>query len=75
MKAFPHTKHFSDTHDNDFMNGMDLRDYFAAKAMQSMVQDHALKNTIIDIGGSIPKVISKSAYEYADAMLKARAAE
>ena len=43
--------------------GMELRDYFAAKAMQGMLAD---PNTpeIMDIAGA--------AYEVADAMLKAR---
>ena len=45
--------------------GMTLRDYFAAKAMQGMLAD---PNTpeIIDIAGA--------AYEVADAMLRARQA-
>jgi hypothetical protein len=45
--------------------GMTLRDYFAAKAMQGMLAD---PNTpeIMDIAGA--------AYEVADAMLKARQA-
>jgi hypothetical protein len=43
-------------------NGMTLRDYFAAKAMQSMV--------VLDHMGS--GTIAKEAYEMADAMLKER---
>jgi hypothetical protein len=41
--------------------GMDLRDYFAAKAMQTILSD-----------GLDPKDTAAFAYEYADAMMKAR---
>ena len=40
--------------------GMTLRDYFAAKAMQALVEDNYFN------------VTAKKAYEMADAMLKAR---
>ena len=43
-----------------FDPGMTLRDYFAAKAMQSFVID------------TMPDKCAELAYEYADAMLKAR---
>ena len=43
-----------------FMGGMTLRDYFAAKAMQECV------------GAVSPEVGTRLAYEWADAMLKAR---
>lgn len=42
-------------------NGMTLRDYFAAKAMQNYIGDDYT-----------PDAIAKAAYEMADAMLKAR---
>ena len=42
-------------------NGMTLRDYFAAKAMQNYICDDYT-----------PDAIAKTAYEMADAMLKAR---
>ena len=45
--------------------GMTLRDYFAAKAMQATLIDHKLKN--FD-----DYVVSKIAYQMADAMLEAR---
>jgi hypothetical protein len=41
--------------------GMNLRDYFAAKAMQAMVNEYDDFN-----------MMSKYAYEMADAMMKAR---
>ena len=43
--------------------GMTLRDYFAAKAMQSMAQKYSHEGDI-----------SRNAYKIADAMLKAREA-
>lgn len=64
MKAYPHTKHFSDYHDNDNMNGMDLRDYFAAKAMQGLVLEC---NSVTEL--------AKEAYRVADAMMKTRNAK
>jgi hypothetical protein len=51
MKAFP-------THKEE---GMELRDYFAAKAMQAMVNDYNDFN-----------FMAKYAYEVADAMMKER---
>jgi len=45
--------------------GMTLRDYFAAKAMQAIISSH--DNTTLDF-------VSGKAYQYADAMLKAREA-
>ena len=56
MKAFPKTSSYDEN------NGMDLRDYFAAKAMQALIEDEQ----------SCPDWLSKTAYEYADAMMKAR---
>ncbi len=46
--------------------GMTLRDYFAAKAMQSILarEDGRFTTTLEYVGGK--------AYQYADAMLKAR---
>jgi hypothetical protein len=49
-------------------NGMTLRDYFAAKAMQSILarEDGRFTTTLEFVGNY--------AYQYADAMLKARGA-
>ena len=47
---------------HDFTMGMTLRDYFAAKAMQALMNGNYLHLT------------AKQAYEMADAMLKAREA-
>jgi hypothetical protein len=43
-----------------YKSGMTLRDYFAAKAMQALIQHHYFD------------VAAKKSYEVADAMLKAR---
>lgn len=50
----------------DFIkDGMTLRDYFAAKALQGMLAEISLKAT--------PKEFADQAYKISDAMLKARA--
>lgn len=56
---------------NDFNEGgMTLRDYFAAKAMQGFITNHDTRRSdLIDV----PQ-LAKSAYNVADAMLKARVA-
>jgi len=51
--------------------GMTLRDYFAAKAMQGMMAYDPIK-FIIDNNTSMAKSISINAYYIADAMLEAR---
>lgn len=64
MKAFPVVvpdleEHFS------IQNGMDLRDYFAAKAMQALLwnPDKALDDK---------EDVVRAAYEYAEEMMKVR---
>ena len=49
--------------------GMTLRDYFAAKAMQGMLANPKLQEQILKAGQSW---IEESAWAVADAMLKAR---
>ena len=51
--------------------GMSLRDYFAAKAMQGGIGLIPHMKPPAD-GITVPQAITKMAYEYADAMLKAR---
>ena len=51
-----------------FQNGMTLRDYFAAKAMQGFVSDSDWR---VDMH---PDETARAAYSQADAMLKAREA-
>jgi hypothetical protein len=62
MKAFPTTKPLDSWGDPNA--GMDLRDYFAAKAMH-----YWLCNPINDIQ---IENLCKGAYQVADAMIKAR---
>ncbi len=61
-KAFPRSNGIS----ND---GMDLRDYFAAKALMSML------GPVQNITDGTPKIAAEYAYKFADAMLKARKSE
>jgi len=58
MKAFP----ASDMFEREDRKGMDLRDYFAAKALQAMIQ----RNT-----GDMHRW-PVNAYDWADRMMKAR---
>ena len=69
MKAFPTNIENYDTRIDDDCSGMDLRDYFAAKAMQAII-------TRCDEGSSeiehIDSWIGSYAYTVADAMMEAR---
>jgi hypothetical protein len=51
--------------------GMTLRDYFAAKAMQSTLADDAYVERT-ETAAEWLAIVAKSSYEIADAMLKAR---
>ena len=51
-------------------DGMTLRDYFAAKAMQGMIAYHGDKMHIVDSDGRTS--LHFAAYDHADAMMKAR---
>ncbi len=55
------------TNDGIFYDGMTLRDYFAAKAMQGAIAGCAAKGEVIMYSD-----LSGLAYEVADAMIKAR---
>ena len=66
MKAFPWLEKIDST-DPTIMNpvshgGMDLRDYFAAKAMQKLYGETL----------EMDSEVAKMSYEMADAMMKAR---
>ena len=61
MKAYPLVYKDQYSGEQKIEQGMDLRDYFAAKAMQTM-----LRSTTSYSG------IAKLAYQMADEMLKAR---
>jgi len=69
-KAYP-SKGF-DINGNRY-SGMDLRDYFAAKAMQSMITASYMENTIEDsLWLKTMKLVSKNAYWFADKMINER---
>ena len=51
--------------------GMTLRDYFAAKAMQGFVMDEVL-NKEAETASTWYEMIATASYEMADAMMKAR---
>jgi hypothetical protein len=53
------------TEENEKLNGMTLRDYFAAKAMQGIVSRGIVNEVPLEI-------YATNAYRMADAMLKAR---
>jgi hypothetical protein len=66
--AFPGTQYANGIQPSGFSQGMTLRDYFAAKAMQAML---AHPNSSDTAG---PESYAAAAYKMADAMLKAREA-
>ena len=61
MKAFPNGLVYG----RELDSGMELRDYFAAQAMPSLIK--TLENHI-----TTPNDVAKLSYQYADAMMKAR---
>lgn len=63
MKAFPNVTG---------EKGMDLRDYFAAKAMQGLLANPKLHEQILKTGGAGGGWIEDAAYGWADAMMRAR---
>jgi hypothetical protein len=68
--AFPSMRDIRNNPDFDHEEGMTLRDYFAAKAMQGL-----LAQSMGTALGSDPKNASEHAYAMADAMMKARRTE
>ena len=65
MKAFP----IANMEGSEEFLGMDLRDYFAAKAMQAYIQNSDERSICIEeVGGWI----GQFAYTVADAMMEAR---
>jgi hypothetical protein len=61
---------FPSTHPHGQDEGMTLRDYFAAKAMQGIIASEQPG----DEEFVTPEMYARDAYQYADAMLKARQA-
>ena len=68
MKAFP-SPH--DPKTGTMQLGMELRDYFAAKAMQAVLINSDKQSTRID---QVDEWVGNYAYTVADAMMKAREA-
>ena len=69
QSAFPYTEHCRD--------GMTLRDYFAAKAMQAMLSSPEFLVVVTAdqaIGNNAKERVSNVSFAYADAMMKAREA-
>jgi len=78
MKAFPYNPQFNQEH-----NGMDLRDYFAAKAMPALISaeieaskffkdDRPWEWFDIDMDNDSLRDLAQRSYDLADAMMKAR---
>ena len=70
--AFPTGDYYAD--EDTFvsaMHGMSLRDYFAAKALQALISKTPL-TTSGELHERLPEACAVGAYDYADAMLKAR---
>jgi len=77
MKAFPividrETQIANNTNYAVQEDGMDLRDYFAAKAMQGLLANPKLQEVILKSGGAKSGFIEESAFAFADAMMKTR---
>jgi hypothetical protein len=69
MKAFPSENNEYIDGDSFKQNGMDLRDFFAAKAIQGLLATISYEHST----GDIPDMeIAERAYSIADAMMKAR---
>ena len=65
VNAFPTAQYANGVHPSGFDNGMTLRDYFAAKAMQAIITNHKLEDCD-------DFVVAANAYQLADFMLEAR---
>jgi hypothetical protein len=72
MKAFPHTQ------DIEYLpeaHGMDLRDYFAAQAMQALINENEVDSTAKEEGfdtNEWAEFVAFCSYKFADAMMKYR---
>jgi len=62
---------FPNPHRTD-MTGMTLRDYFAAKAMQTYLADKDLIDMFVYMNANVKEQVALAAYQMADAMMKAR---
>ena len=64
------------TNQNGYLlgSGMHLRDYFAARAMQTYMADQELIDMYCHLGKDVKQELATAAYMMADAMLKTREA-
>lgn len=65
IKAFPTTAQSLEKHNGRDLSGMDLRDYFAARAMQAYMSRQLIE-------GYDEDVIAEMSYKVAEAMMRAR---
>jgi hypothetical protein len=73
--AFPGTQYANGVQPTGFSQGMTLRDYFAAKAMQSLILTKHYQDIATDQPAMFVEMLTTLAdesYDYADAMLRAR---
>lgn len=70
MKAFPWSIDNGESVRGE--NGMDLRDYFATKAMQGILTDENFHYAAWDNSPDWTENVAMYAYEMADAMIKER---
>ena len=76
IKAFPSViQYFPNDLNADEEKGMTLRDYFAAKAMQTVYTDVVRRAADEGWAEDWRDMIAQCAYKMADAMLKARGAK
>lgn len=69
MKAFPNGLVYG----RELEGGMDLRDYFAAKAMQGLLDSKIIMEICQMTGDKeLPELVATMAYNMADEMMKAR---
>jgi hypothetical protein len=76
MKAFP-TPAFSINDEARVTavggeGGMDLRDYFAAQALQAILPTYDIQDVFENENTQMPIIVATDAYALADAMMKAR---
>ena len=69
MKAYPFIHKHPTTGNTKLEEGMDLRDWFAAKAMQGLIES---PRGTPDGSNATTEYYAKCAYLMADAMMKAR---
>ena len=73
LSAFARPRSEDADYEYHAQSGMDLRDYFAAKAMQAILADQYANGLYVgDLDNDSEVVAANSAYIMADAMMKAR---